>query len=179
MSGNCEYTEFGRFNGKPVRWRILEKEVESMLLISEPLFRKCYHDIEEKVCWKDCTLRKWLCGEFYSSSFTEEERSLIMSAELHNESNHEKWVSPNGTVLTCKGEGGESTTDSIYLLSLSDFRRYYGERCDDAHVWWWLRTPGRASYRAVTVSDAGELYIGGDFVDSGIFIRPVMRVRII
>ena len=175
-----EIIKFGNFEGNPLEWRVLDKTDESMLLITKkPLMRKCYHDKEDYTSWKDCTLRKWLNDEFFSTSFSDEERSRILVSKLHNESNEGKWTSPGGIVVNCMGKGGEDTSDRIFLLSLSEFRKYYGEKCDDATVWWWLRTPGRRTYRAVTVSHTGELYIGGDYVDSGIFIRPVMRISII
>lgn len=156
------------------------KNDDSMLVISEkPLMRKCYHDFEEYTNWKDCTLRKWLNEDFYNSSFNDEEKNRILVTSLHNEPNFEQWVSPVCMKVSCKSEGCDDTNDRIFLLSLSGFRKYYGEKCDDADVWWWLRTPGRATYRAVTVSNEGQPYILGDYADSGIYIRPVMRIAVV
>jgi hypothetical protein len=102
--------------------------------------------------------------------------------------------------------GGKNTQDRIFLLSISEVIKYFGDsgqlknknskseyRIDDqfnsarqAHyngswAWWWLRSPGHHSYDAAYVSSDGNVIVNGITVfrghDSG-GVRPALWLNL-
>jgi hypothetical protein len=103
--------------------------------------------------------------------------------------------------------GGNVTTDKVFLLSFDDVCQYFGDsttnlkekggaepvgsiddRNNIARVakhgsegasWWWLRTPGQISSRAVNVNSDGSFYVNGFNVhtDSG-GVRPALWLNL-
>lgn len=149
--------KFGKYD-----WRVLDVQGNEALLLSDKVFtnkpyNKEYDKEYKDVTWEICTLRKWLNSEFLSDVFTSQEQSTIVFKTIPNENN--QWF---GT------KGGNSTKDKIFLLSLSEVVKYFGDsgqlknrpkkdvrRIDDqynsarvatrangATAWWWLRSPG-------------------------------------
>jgi hypothetical protein len=96
--------------------------------------------------------------------------------------------------------GGNDTDDYIFLLSLEEAVKYFGDsgqlqrrnaspayvindEYNDARIaydfngavsWWWLRTPGGFSSRAVSVTNDGWLNINGNNIDYIYGIRPAL-----
>jgi len=55
--------EFGQY-----KWRVLAVENGRALLISEYILEtRAYHESQNDITWADCSLRKYLSGEFYSN----------------------------------------------------------------------------------------------------------------
>lgn len=97
-------------------WYILEKQKDKMLLITEKVIEKrAYHNTETKVTWETSDIRKYLNHTFLDS-FTESERNRII--EVVNENKYNQWY---GT------EGGRSTNDKIFLLSIEEVVDYFGD----------------------------------------------------
>ena len=113
------------FRYEPIKWRVLSTNGNQALLLSDiALDDQKYHTKYESVTWETSTLRSWLNGysagsnkqsvdyrqkNFLSSAFTASERAAIARTSLENANNIEY-----GT------EGGNNTTDKIFLLSESD-----------------------------------------------------------
>jgi hypothetical protein len=119
---------------------------------------RAYHNTTTlSITWADCDLRAYLNGDFYNS-FSATDRARI--AETRNVNKNNQWF---GT------SGGPDTTDKIFLLSLEEVIKYYGDsgklanrpadnpsyisdeyntkrvarRHDSATYYgWWLRSPG-------------------------------------
>ena len=79
--------EFGRYpqgaNGEvePITWRVLQRNSDSLLVIAEQgLDAKPYNEEFCDITWADCTLRRWLNGEFFNKAFNEQEQSLIKTS---------------------------------------------------------------------------------------------------
>jgi len=137
------------------------------LIITENIIeQRSYHNAYKDITWADCSLRKYLNGEFYDQ-FSETDKSRIIQVINKNADN--QWY---GT------EGGADTEDNIFLLSIEEVvcqyfgnsssklynkgknQRYWFERKDknnskrsakfrDGIQWWWLRSPGRVGIKAV------------------------------
>lgn len=142
-------------------WRVLDIQNNAALLITEDIIEKRpYHNSYEDITWADCTLRKYLNGEFYET-FHEVNQSRIISVTNKNLDN--PWFGTNG---------GAQTQDRIFLLDIEDVVcRYFGDSSEKLHnrgknenywfhkkdennskriaafmgyaYWWWLRSPGR------------------------------------
>ena len=79
-----------------------------------PTVPACHHEACE-ITWAACDLRKYLNGEFYDS-FGEADRAWII--EVTNENHDNPWY---GT------SGGNPTTDRIFLLSIDEVLKYFGD----------------------------------------------------
>lgn len=149
----------------PIQWLVLENSGSELFLLSKYILDcKPYHREFTATSWRDCDLRKWLNGDFYSAAFTDAEKAVIKTT--HNTDN---------------GEGSPDTDDKVFLLDTAtvlkltdklgkDFRRTRGteyaklKKADGCHLyvmdknveadyiteggikygcsWWWLRNQG-------------------------------------
>ncbi len=178
-------TIFGEYE-----WRVLDMQNDTALIITECIIdHRAYHDAYKNITWADCSLRKYLNGEFYDK-FTATDKSRIIPVLNKNLDN--QWYGANG---------GEDTQDNIFLLSLEEVCKYFGdslsklqnrgkkqrywyERKDENNSnriaiiqgkkgswWWWLRSPGRDNLKAV--------YIFGTDGSIGIHGNNILKANII
>jgi len=178
-------------------WRVLEVQSGSALLLSDKLAEKHpYHDKLEKVTWEQCSLRRYLNVEFYST-FTKAEQARILKTKRPNPKNH--WF---GTT------DGNETTEKIFLLSIDDLIKYFGEsnqlhgktlinksliddRFNNARkatdtegspAWWWTRSSGEDADFAAYVGTSGEIHMDGFLVNIaggvGGGVRPAMWLNL-
>ena len=174
-----ERFRFGRYpqgvndEVKPIIWRVLERDSNSLLVISERgLDAKPYNEKCCDVTWADCTLRRWLNGEFLGKAFSEQEQSLIQTSEIPN-------------------NAGLPTEDRIFLLSVDEVSRFLADgndyACKPTHhaakngagSCWWLRSRGHTSCLAAYVySRSGTYTSGGNVADLDGAVRPALRLAI-
>lgn len=168
-------------------WRVLDIQNNTALIITENIIeQRSYHNAYKDITWADCSLRKYLNGEFYDK-FTVADQSRIIPVINKNPDNH--WY---------KSKGGADTRDSIFLLSLEEVtckyfgdsssklynpgknQRYWFQRKDENnskriainkndkwHHWWWLRSPGRVNIKAVYIHPDGNIGIQGNNILKG------------
>ena len=174
---------FGDYN-----WRILDIKNNTALIITENIIEhRAYHDVYNDITWADCSLRKYLNGEFYDK-FNVTDKSRISPVINKNPDN--QWYG---------SKGGEDTEDSIFLLTIEDVvcryfgdsseklyspgknQRYWFERKDKNNSkriarleankegiwWWWLRSPGRVNVKAVYIHGDGNIGIQGNNILKG------------
>lgn len=97
-------------------WFVLDKKDDKMLIITEKVIgKRAYHHCECEITWETCDMRKFLNTEFYNS-FTSEDRKRIV--EVTNENPDNPWYS---------GKGGNSTVDRVFLLSIDEVLKYFGD----------------------------------------------------
>lgn len=168
------------------QWRVLAIQGDTALLITETIIeQRAYHDTYKDVDWANCSLRKYLNGDFYEY-FTNEEQAKILTSLNKNLDN--QWY---GTT------GGGDTADKVFLLSIEEVtchyfgdssdklyypkknKRYWFERKDpnnhlriakfeDKQIWWWwLRSPGRLGIKAAYVHGDGNIGIQGNNILKG------------
>lgn len=159
---------FGQYD-----WLVLDVNAQdnSALLIAQNIVElRPYNNRRTDVTWEKSTLRKWLNSEFYNR-FSMAEKAKIQFSTVVNENNSEH-----------NTNGGNSTRDKIFLLSLTEVEKYFssdGERAaqfNEASDWWWLRSPGGSQNSAAHVLIAGSVGNSGTFVDGNYGVRPAMRV---
>lgn len=151
-------------------WRVLDIQNNAALVVTEEIIQqRPYHDAYKEITWADCALRKYLNSAFYDT-FSAADQARILPVVNQNPDN--PWYG---------AKGGEDTQDSIFLLSLDEVCRYFGdsrsnlyhpgknqrywfERKDENNPkrlarlqgkpyawWWWLRSPGRVNVKAVYI----------------------------
>lgn len=177
-------------NGKePIEWIVLDKDGDRMLLLSRfCLDCRMYHNNrnDEVITWETCSMREWLNTEFFQTAFSGVEQTIVETVELENPANHETGI-----------DGGNPTTDKVFLLSLDEAERYFAEpseratTCtayaeahgarlsDDLHnAWWFLRTPGYQSDDVVYVSSGGYIDADGQPIayEDNMTIRPAVWI---
>ena len=107
--------EFGDWN-----WRVLDVQDGKLLIITEQIINTDSYNTERtSITWEKCTLRKYLNGEFYAK-FSKEEQGLIAETRISNPDN--MWYE--------YGKGGNNTIDKVFLLSLEEVLRYFGDSGD-------------------------------------------------
>ncbi len=144
-------------------WIVLEKTDNSALILAKDiLFDKPYNDERTDVTWEECTLRKYLNGDFYNS-FSDEERAMIQEVTNSNPDN-------------ANVNGGNDTKDKIYLLSIDEAKGFFGDRLK-ATTDWWLRSPGCGGYWAASVDSNGYLHSHGMCVDYERGVRPALNLK--
>ena len=164
------------FVDAPVSWRIIDikKDGRALLFSEYAIDCRSYNDDLEEVTWENCSLRKWLNGEFYDKAFSDSDKSMIIEADVRNPYNKKYGV-----------RGGNNTKDNVFCLSLDESLRYFGSNEDrvvepteyaKSHgawadtitnkVWYWLRSPGFKADQAACTGSSGDVYDGGDRVDN-------------
>lgn len=104
--GNWKKAEWKK---EPIEWRVLSVHGDDAFLLADKcLDGKPYNTEYEHVTWEACSLRKWLNENFYNEAFSSSEQAAIRETAVVNGDN------PDGI------EGGNDTTDRIYLLSLDE-----------------------------------------------------------
>ena len=171
----------------PIEWLVLKNTGKRALVISKyALDSLQFNDRRADFTWETCSLRKWLNGEFFQSSFSAKEQSLIYGATVpavNNELGH--------------AQAGNNTTDKIFVLNVPEAESYFKndaaracagtEYCvmrgakkeNNGNVEWWLRTPGGIQSTATSVTATGYVASGGYFGDTiGTAVRPAMWINI-
>lgn len=187
-------------------WRILDTKNNEALIITEHIIeQRPYHDAYKDITWADCSLRRYLNGEFYDRlRATDKSRIIpVLNKNLDNQ-----WY---GTT------GGADTMDNIFLLSLEEVCKYFGDSLSKLHNpgknqrywferkdvnnskriarlldkgwgwWWWLRSPGRVNVKAVYIFGTdGNIGIQGNNILKGNIsdgkctggIRPALWLKV-
>jgi len=115
--------KFGRHD-----YRVIDEQDGKMLILSDKVidFRRML-PTRARTTWAESELRGYLNSEFYNS-FNDEEKTRIIQTRLENKDN--KWY---------KKPGGEDTDDYIFLLSIEDEIKYFGDSgdYDRRKGWYW------------------------------------------
>ncbi|MDR0219987.1 MAG: tetratricopeptide repeat protein [Lachnospiraceae bacterium] len=108
-------------------WRVLEVSGGKALLLAEYVVEhRAYHDEFADTTWAECALRGYLNGEFLER-FDEGERARVAETRVVNDNNPWKKTMAAGIVVYGDTPGGEDTTDRVFLLSLAEVARYFGD----------------------------------------------------
>ena len=105
--------EFGRYNGKPIQWRILKQNNGTVYVLCEEILCERVFSSSNSNVWANSDLRKWLNGEFYTNAFNDEEKSQVISTD----------------------------DDKITLLTKGEAETLLSKEERAAGSWWWLRSP--------------------------------------
>ena len=197
----------GGYNTDPIKWRVLENADGQLFLLSDQnldVFQ--YHTDRESVTWEKSTMRSWLNGysashntggssgtdytgdNFIGAAFSEKEQKAIAETTVVNDD--------NGSI-----EGGNTTTDKIFLLSIAEANNgsYFANdnsriATNTAYVAdggkiggymygvgeaneWWLRSPGTYDNLAADVTRKGGVFSHGLNVNGlNLAVRPAFNL---
>ena len=199
--GTYPYAEDG--TRRPLDWIILGWDSDgSALLLSKYVIDNIkYSENNSKsinkpyVTWENSTVKVWLNGFFYNSSFSGEDKEKISLSFLANKDNSEY-----GT------NGGGNTQDKIFLLSEEEIKSYlsenklrlalatpYAERrgaitnragsqnadkeLDSRASLWAIRTPGHTHNDVAYILANGNIDAYGKPANKQIGIRAALRLK--
>lgn len=220
--GQADNVYFGNYyqsnasTKEPVKWRVLSNTGGQLLLLADQnldVFQ--YHTEQENVTWETSTMRSWLNGydasantggssgidytgdNFLDTAFSIEEQRAIVETAVVNDDNKDENYGTNGN-------GGNDTTDRIFLLSLTEadnrsyFPKYSSSRysantpyvADGGKLGismaeagegdrWWLRSPGFNNSMAAFIEyDGGDVYEGNPVNNKGAAVRPAFNLNL-
>ncbi len=157
-----------------IEWLVLAKEENKVLVISKFALESLpYHTTfpENGTTWESCSLRKWLNNEFINTAFSADEKIMIPTVTVSADKNPEYSTNP-----------GNATQDQIFLLSITEVKRYFtSNESRECGEWWWLRTPGKWNDSAASVDFDGSIncFGNGEYVcDENGTVRPAMWISI-
>lgn len=198
-----DYITFGSYeqdnntaNGlEDIEWLVLDVQDGKVLVVSNyALDCKPYNEEIEEVTWETCTLRSWLNDEFINTAFTVDEQSQISATTVVNAGNS-----------GCGTDGGNDTTDKVFLLSIEEAEEYFltddvrkcaptdyaiaqGATISESEStggratgWWWLRSPGNNHLTAAGVIFNGNVrfnLMGNHAYEDGNVVRPALWINL-
>lgn len=142
LFGEKDVVYFGKYNGTPIAWQILDTLEHKVLLITQqPIDEMAYNTEYKSIDWENSSIRKWLNEEFYNT-FDENEKSKIL----------------------------KNDNDNIFLLSNEDIKDY--KKLKNANSSWWISSNGDEKTKAMYVTANGTVSTNGDIVTKLHGVRP-------
>ena len=155
------------------QWEVIDNNDGYMRLVllhaekSVDLRGRPYNSQLCPVTWETSTIRSWLNEDFYEQAFSDEEKAVIQTDILKNESN-----SVYGTA------GGSDTPDKVCLPSSTDILAH-PDVFKDIRMNLWLRDPGHAEDTAMFMSSNTKVMDYGYAVDStDMYCVPMIRIAL-
>ena len=117
--------QFGNYS-----WRVLDLDIQNykaLILSKEIIEYRAYNKNNENTTWETCTLSQYLNKEFLNK-FNSEDIERIAETRILNNDN--SWHNTRG---------GNTTDDRIFLLSIDDVVKYFGDSGDliNRKGWYW------------------------------------------
>lgn len=147
-------------NDEYLEWRVLDKQEERILVITESLVdvRQFHHARSDEqnhfieVTWDMSDIRQYINGELYDSLFNEYEKSKICDTNV---------TTPEGPEKSLNEEdypsGGADTIDKLFLLSYDEVRKYFVS--DES------------------MKPSNEIYMYFDYKDGTTILSEIYRVK--
>ena len=173
---------------EPLEWIVLEvQEDKAWLMTKYCIEQVIFYPERVPMYWGKSDLRAWMNGEFFETTFTDEEKEIILTTTVKNDN-------PHGM----KGAGAD-TEDKIYLLSKSEVLHFMPEMADrvaypteyaktkgitlspeTGSCRWWTRTPGARKMDICGMRLDGRISAYGmqDVDWPTNTMRPVMWVKV-
>lgn len=174
----------GNYQSTPIEWTVVSKNESNALLVSSYYIDMKIANESDKGensqynCWSKSTLRKWLNGEFVSSSFSPEVAALLLTNTIitneYDIQNYDGWHETEITVIT---------EDKVYIPSVADVETYELKPVsilgtnEDALVTGWLRDRGHGIAFQVSLKTDGSYGSAWHFSNS-YGIRPIIRISL-
>ena len=189
------------FKYEPLTWRVLDPD-EGYVMCENVIDSQAYQNYiikkdgslyNSKDCtnyvsdWETCTLRQWLNKTFYNTAFSREEKMLIGTTYLENNSTDGTWLSTdtadkifvlsyNDAVNSAYGfDSSNEAFDEARKIKGTTYSKCQGLYIDDEGVaYWWLRSPAD-SERVDLVSYFGWVSLGAGVYGTGMGIVPAFK----
>ena len=113
--------QFGNYD-----WRVLEVQGNQALIITDRVIDfRMYHHTYVAVTWETSEIRQWLNGGFFASFSPQDQARIAQTYVVNN--NNPWYFSGPPTFGYANTPGGNNTIDRIFLLSIDEVLRYFGD----------------------------------------------------
>ncbi|MBD5106431.1 MAG: Ig domain-containing protein, partial [Lachnospiraceae bacterium] len=126
-TNNSEYFDdvsnngYRYFKWERIKWKVLNNDGSNLFVVADKAIDcKEYNEEYVNITWETSTIRNWLNNSFYNTAFSSSEQGAIVTQNVVNEDNP-----------SCGTEGGNNTSDKIYLLSISEVTNETYGFCSD------------------------------------------------
>ena len=190
------------FKYEPLTWRVLDPD-EGYIMCDNIIDSQSYQNFvikkdgklyNSKDCtnyvsdWETCSLRQWLNKTFYNTAFSREEKMLIGTTFLENNSPDGTWfgtdtgdkifiLSIDDVINSTYGfDSSKSEFDEARKLKGTDYSKCQGVYISQGYPHWWLRTPGNAE-AVYLVSSYGWAALGQGVYGTGVGVVPALKLN--
>ena len=190
------------FKYEPLTWRVLDPD-EGYIMCDNIIDSQSYQNFvirkddklyNSKDCtnyvsdWETCSLRQWLNKTFYNTAFSREEKMLIGTTFLENNSPDGTWfgtdtgdkifiLSFDDVINSAYGfDSSKSEFDEARKLKATDYSKCQGVYISQGYPHWWLRTPGNAE-AVYLVSSYGWAALGLGVYGTGMGVVPALKLN--
>lgn len=190
------------FKYEPLTWRVLDPD-EGYIMCDNVIDSQSYQNFvirkDDKLYnskdftnyvsdWETCSLRQWLNKTFYNTAFSREEKMLIGTTFLENNSPDGTWfgtdtgdkifiLSFDDVINSAYGfDSSKSEFDEARKLKGTDYSKCQGVYISQGYPHWWLRTPGDAE-TVYLVSSYGWAALGLGVYGTGVGVVPALKLN--
>mgnify|MGYP004640447055 FL=1 len=190
------------FKYEPLTWRVLDPD-EGYIMCDNVIDSQSYQNFvirkDDKLYnskdftnyvsdWETCSLRQWLNKTFYNTAFSREEKMLIGTTFLENNSPDGTWfgtdtgdkifiLSFDDVINSAYGfDSSKSEFDEARKLKGTDYSKCQGVYISQGYPHWWLRTPGNAE-AVYLVSSYGWAALGQGVYGTGVGVVPALKLN--
>lgn len=190
------------FKYEPLTWRVLDPD-EGYIMCDNIIDSQSYQNFvirkdgklyNSKDCtnyvsdWETCSLRQWLNKTFYNTAFSREEKMLIGTTFLENNSPDGTWfgtdtgdkifiLSFDDVINSAYGfDSSKSEFDEARKLKATDYSKCQGVYISQGYPHWWLRTPGDGE-AVYLVSSYGWAALGQGVYGTGVGVVPALKLN--
>lgn len=190
------------FKYEPLTWRVLDPD-EGYIMCDNIIDSQSYQNFvirkdgklyNSKDCtnyvsdWETCSLRQWLNKTFYNTAFSREEKMLIGTTFLENNSPDGTWfgtdtgdkifiLSFDDVINSAYGfDSSNEEFDEARKLKATDYSKCQGVYISQGYPHWWLRTPGNAE-AVYLVSSYGWAALGQGVYGTGVGVVPALKLN--
>lgn len=190
------------FKYEPLTWRVLDPD-EGYIMCDNVIDSQSFQNFvirkdgklyNSKDCtnyvsdWETCSLRQWLNKTFYNTAFSREEKMLIGTTFLENNSPDGTWfgtdtgdkifiLSFDDVINSAYGfDSSKSEFDEARKLKGTDYSKCQGVYISQGYPHWWLRTPGDAK-AVYLVSSYGWAALGQGVYGTGVGVVPALKLN--
>lgn len=190
------------FKYEPLTWRVLDPD-EGYIMCDNAIDSQAYQNFvikkdgklyNSKDCtnyvsdWSTSSLRQWLNKTFYNTAFSREEKMLIGTTFLENNSPDGTWfgtdtgdkifiLSFDDVINSAYGfDSSKSEFDEARKLKGTDYSKCQGVYISQGYPHWWLRTPGDGE-AVYLVSSYGWAALGQGVYGTGVGVVPALKLN--
>lgn len=162
------------FMYEPIQWKVLSNDSDGVTVLAERnLDTSMYDRINTSQSWNESYLRKWLNEKFYSTAFSDDEKSLINSTKHFNPDNKTESYDYDYAVdklrIPTKAEYDNFTIDNKPSTAYA--------RCNGYNKYSWINSIDGNGFIAHEWLDYNKECTYCSPENYGIGVRPVMNIR--
>lgn len=161
------------FMYEPIQWKVLKNDSNGVTVLAERnLDTSMYDRINTSQSWNESYLRKWLNKKFYSTAFSDDEKSLINSTKHFNSANKTESYDYDYAVdklrIPTKAEYDNFTVDNKPSTAYA--------RCNGYSKYSWINSIDGNGFIAKEWLDYNKECTYCSPENYGVGVRPVMNI---